>query len=130
MAAGTGTYTQGDRPGLNLESRLALTTSEVRAAADKAFENIKKAEAELQAAMVAKPPVSAVERKRLLASLHSAIANAAPNVEYAAKRMVEHTETVVETARSDIGAMVAAAQDRQVEIVGPTLSITAGTPDD
>jgi hypothetical protein len=103
---GTGTQEPGSRPGLIPAPRLSLTHDEVRAAAGRAFEDIKKAEAALQEAMAAKPPVSAAERKRLLSDLHSAISNAAPNVEFAAKSLDAHAEAVVEKSRADIETMV------------------------
>jgi hypothetical protein len=116
---------QGDRPGLIPAPRLAMTHDEVRAAADKAFERIKEAEAELQAAMAAKPPVPAAERKRLLAVLHFAIENAAPNVAHAAKTLDEHAEAVVEKSRADIETMVFGAAERAG--VGPDAAIRAIT---
>lgn len=109
---GTGSCEPGSRPGLNPSPRFSLTHDEVRAAADKAFANIREAEAALQEAMGARPPVAAAERKRLLANLHSAVANAVPNVAYAARKLDEHAETVVETARADIEAMVSRTAER------------------
>lgn len=110
---GTGSQEPGARPGLNPgTSRLSLSHNEVRMAADRAFEHIKEAEAALQEAMAARPPVSAAERKRLLASLHTAIGNAVPNVEYAAKCLDEHAEAVVEQSRSDIETMVSRMAER------------------
>lgn len=124
----TGTYEPGDRPGLIPAPRLSLTHDEVRAAADKAFEHIKEADAELQAAMAAKPPVSAAERKRLLANLHSAIANATSNVEYAAKRLDEHAEAVVEQSRADIETMVIRMAERAgIEPDATVRAITDGS---
>jgi hypothetical protein len=102
----TGTQEPGDRPGLIPSPRLSLSHEEVRAAADQAFAGIKKAEAELQEAMAAKPPVLAAERKRLLSNLHSAIANATPNVAFAAKQLDRHAEAVVEQSRADVESMV------------------------
>jgi hypothetical protein len=107
-----GSYAAGGRPGLIPAPRLSITHDEVRAAADRAFENIKKAEAELQEAMAAKPPVSAAERKRLLSSLHFAIVNATPNVAYAAKQLDAHAEAVVEKSRADIETMVTRMAER------------------
>lgn len=109
---GTGTQEAGGRPGLIPAPRLSLTHDEVRAAADKAFERIKEAEAELQEAMTAKPPVPAAERKRLLANLHYAIENATPNVAYAARKLDEHAEAVVEQSRADIETMVTRMAER------------------
>ena len=110
---GSGSYEAGNRPELYLESRLAQTTNEVRAAADEAFSEIKRAETAYWAAIDSKPPLPAAERKRLRASLQAAIRNAAPNVEYAAEKLDEHAEAVVEQSRADIEAMVVSAQGRQ-----------------
>ncbi len=124
----TGTYEPGDRPGLIPAPRLSLTHDEVRAAADKAFEHIKKAEAALQEAMAAKPPVPAAERKRLLANLHTAIDLAAPNVEYAAKQLDEHAEAVVEQSRADIETMVIRMAERAgIEPDATIRAITGGS---
>lgn len=127
---GTGTREAGDRPGLLPASRLSLTHDEVRGAADQAFENIARAEAELQEAMAAKPPVPAAERKRLLANLHSAIANAAPNVAYAAKKLDEHAEAVVEQSRADIETMVTRMAQQAGLEPAAVRSITVGSSDD
>lgn len=107
-------YDRGHRPGLNLESRLALTNAAVHQAADKAFENIKAAEAALAEGMANK--VGAAERKRLMANLHHAIGNATPNVDFAAKMLAEHAENVIEQSRADIETMVALAQNQQQAI--------------
>lgn len=102
-------YDHGDRPGLLPESRLALTSTEVRAAADQAFQDIQAAEAAYEQALSEKAP--AAVRSQLLRNLRSAIANAAPNVAYAAAQLAEHAENVVEKSRADIEAMVAASRD-------------------
>jgi hypothetical protein len=120
-------YDHGDRPGLVMESRLALTTGEVRAAADAAFAKSQEALAAYEAALTAKAP--AAERNRLLRALHAAIANASPNVEYAARQLTEHAEAVVEKSRADIEAMIrAGGQDGQQAAggTGPVISITDG----
>jgi hypothetical protein len=103
---GTGTQEPGGRPGLVPAPRFSVTHDEVRAAADKAFEEIKAANAALQEAMTAKPPVPAVERKRLLSNLNAAIANATANVDYTARQLDAHAETVVAQARTDIETMI------------------------
>jgi hypothetical protein len=112
-------YDHGARPGLNLESRLALTAGEVHAAAYAAFEKIQAAQAAYTAALADKAP--AAVRKRALAALNSAIAAAVPNVDYAAQRLTEHAEGVVELARADIEAMAAAGLGRPLplEAAGP-----------
>jgi hypothetical protein len=114
-------YDHGDRPGLNMESRLALTTSEARGAAHEAFRAIKAAESAYWDAVDAKAP--AAERKQLRANLQAAIRNAEPNVEFAARKLTEHAAEVVEKSRADIEAMVATAQGRQVpaEIESPVV---------
>jgi hypothetical protein len=121
-------YDHGDVPGLVMAPRLAVTTSEVRAAAHEAYAAIQRAEAEYWAAADARPPVPAAERKRLRANLQAAIRNAAPNVEYAAKQLTEHAEAVVEMSRADIEAMVASAQGKQGQaaLAAPVTSITEG----
>jgi hypothetical protein len=120
-------WVNGDRPGLNPESRLALTTAEVRNAAREAYADIEEAEAAYEKGLEDK--VGAAERRQLLRNLRAAIENAESNVEYAAKKLTEHAETVVETSRADIEAMVAAAQNRQLTIDGPVGSITDGRHD-
>jgi hypothetical protein len=104
-------YDHGTRPGLNPESRLALTTGEVQAAAHAAFGDIEAAEAAYEKALADKAP--AAVRNRALADLRTAIRNAVPNVDFAARQLTEHAENVVEKSRADIEAMVAAAQGRQ-----------------
>ncbi len=101
----------GERPGLEWEPRLAVTTAEVRAAADEAFANIKEASAAYEAAVENK--VTAKERKEAWKNLQAAIGNAAPNVEYAGRKLVEHTEAVVERARADIEGMAQGGQLRR-----------------
>jgi hypothetical protein len=108
----TGTHEPGPRPGLIPAPRLAVTHDEVRAAADSAFAKIAEANAALQEALNARPPVPAAERKRLMADLNAAIANAAPNVAYAARTLDEHAEAVVERSRADIETMVTRMAER------------------
>jgi hypothetical protein len=107
-------YDHGDVPGLVMESRLALTTSEVRAAAHAAFDDIAAAEAVYAAALADKAP--AAVRNKALSDLRTAIRNAVPNVDYAARQLTEHAENVAEKLRADVDAMAAAAQDRQLSI--------------
>jgi hypothetical protein len=117
-------YDHGDRPGLNLESRLALTTAEVRKAAREAFEDIKAAQKAYQQALADKAP--AAVRNAALRDVEIAIANAEPNVDYASKQLTEHAEKVVEKSRADIEAMVAAAQQRgQVRELSEVTKMTA-----
>lgn len=127
----TGTQEPGDRPGLLPAPRLSLTHDELRVAADKAFEHIKEANEALQEAMAAKPPVSAAERKHLLAVLNSAVANATANVEFAAKSLDKHAEAVVEKSRSDIETMVRQMAERAGMEPGAVIrAITDGTEGD
>jgi hypothetical protein len=114
-------YDHGDRPGLLPESRLALTSAEVRAAAEKAFRDIQAAEAAYEQALAEKAP--AAVRNQLLRTLRSAIANAAPNVVYASRQLAEHAEDVVEKSRADIEAMISAAQAGKTAIDGGFLAI-------
>lgn len=99
-------------PGLYPDPRLRHTAAEVARAADEAFAKIKTAEAAYEAALSAKPPVPAAERKARLSALRFAISNAAPNVNFAADRLTEHAEAVVERSRADVEAMVRLAQQR------------------
>jgi hypothetical protein len=78
--------------------------------------------------MNAKPPVPAAERKRLLANLHSAVANATSNVAYAAKKLDEHAEAVVEQSRADIETMVIRMAERAgIEPDATVRAITDGS---
>lgn len=96
------TSEQGPVPGLPFDSRLDLTAREAGDAAREVFVKVQEA---LDAY---------VERKTVgnLRNLQSAVANAASNVQYAARRVTEHTEEVVAKARADIEAMVQAAAER------------------
>lgn len=124
---GTGAHEPGDRPGLTLKSRLALTTSEARAAADKAFEAVKVAEERLEEVLAGKS--TAAERKRALADLRAAIVNAAPNVEYAAKTLTKHAAEVVEQSRADIETMVIRMAERTgIDADDSLRAITDGDP--
>lgn len=118
-------------PGLYPDSRLKLTTVEVTRSADEAYEAIKSALAAYEQGLANKVP--AAERKRLLSNLHSVTANAAPNVTYAADRLTEHAEDVVEKSRADIEAMVRAARDRGETIVldgeNDALELAPGVPE-
>jgi hypothetical protein len=126
---GTGTQEPGGRPGLLPAPRLSLTHDEVRAAAHDAFAKIQTAEAAYEAALNAKPPVSAAERKARLSDLRTAIANAAPNVEFAAKSLDAHAEAVVEKSRADIETMVIRMAEREgIEPDETVRAITSGDP--
>lgn len=110
-------YDHGARPGLTMESRLALTAAEAQSAAHDAFRHIEEAEAAYEAALAAKEPAG--KRRQLLADLRAAIRNAAPNVDYAARQLAEHAENVVETSRADIEAMAGLAAQRQQALADP-----------
>jgi hypothetical protein len=112
--AGTGSYPQGDRPGLYPQPRLAATTAEVRQAADEAFAHVREAFEAYQEIMSRKS--TAAEKRHAMSGLASAIANAPANVEYAAMRLNEHAEAVVEKSRADIEAMVSEAQRYQTAL--------------
>jgi hypothetical protein len=85
-------------PDMPFEPRLQESMDEVRGAADKALEKIREAFEVAQ------------ERpnKGNMRALGIAIANAPSNMTFAAKSMTEHTENVVQKARADLEAMVAA----------------------
>lgn len=120
-------YDHGGRPGLTMDSRLARTSAEVHAAAEKAFREIREAKEAYEQAVDNKEP--AAFRKLAWARLSAAIRNATPNVDYASTQLARHAEEVVEKSRADVEAIVAAAQARQ-GITGEILGITAGGDDD
>lgn len=103
---GSGAHVPGHRPGLIPGSRLALTAEEVRAAADKAYEEIKAAFDAYAATLADSGKGSAATRRAALTVLQHAIGNAAANVAYATTMLDEHAETVVEKSRADIEAML------------------------
>lgn len=87
------------------DPRLAHSMKETREAADRAFEQIKKAMAELEAL---DSKAGAPARREAIRNLHSAIENAPANVAFAGKSLVEMTENVVQKARADVEAFVIA----------------------
>jgi hypothetical protein len=87
-----------DLPGLPYEPRLAESLEEVRSAGDKAF-------AEIQEAFEA---VEEKPTKANICALKYKIANATPNMEFAAESLSEHAENVVQKARADVESMVVA----------------------
>jgi hypothetical protein len=121
--AGPGSHEPGTRPGLNPASRLSVTHDEVRAAAAAAYAGIKARLGEYEEALRLAGAGSAASRRGALRNLQAAISNAAPNVDYAARRLDEHAEEVVERSRADIEAMVSAAQGqpRAVEAAVPAV---------
>lgn len=109
---GSGTHEPGSRPGLNLSPRLALSHEEVRAAAAQAYGTIQKAFMKYQETLAESGKGSAAKQREALRVLQSTIANAAPNVAYAAKKLDEHAEEVVEKSRADLEAMVTRMAER------------------
>lgn len=87
------------------ESRLNLSVAETRSSADKALSEIVEAEKRLQEALDQKP-TKIKEVRAAAQSLHFAIQNAPKNIEFAAKQLIEHTETTINKAKADIEAMV------------------------
>jgi hypothetical protein len=97
-------------PGLDYDPRLAHSMREVKDAAAKTFGKIREAMQAYEKALADKAP--AKERNEKLRALHFAIENSGANMTFAAKTLVEHTENVVQRARADIEAMVAAEATR------------------
>lgn len=107
-------------PGLAYAPRMAESLAETRAAADRAWSEIR---ASLDAY---------VEHKTAgnLRGLQAAVNNATANVAFAGKRLAEHSENVVQRARADIEAMVttrAAQLGIDAGAVSQALQITDGT---
>lgn len=93
----------GGVPEFPYDPRLAHTTAETKDAANLAFGEIRAALAVVEA-LDAK--CSAKDRREAMRELHFAIVNASPNVEYAGKVLIEHTEDVIQKARADVEAFV------------------------
>lgn len=107
-------YIEGETmPALPYAPRLAHSMQETKDAAHMAFDEIVVARDAYEAAVAAKAP--AAERKQLLHDLHFKIENAVPNIDYAGKVLINHTENVVTKARADIEAFVL-AKARQIGI--------------
>lgn len=83
-------------PGMPYAPRLRESVDEVRGAADKALAEIRTA-----FAAVKEKPIKANIR-----ALEAKLANATPNIVFAADSLTEHTENVVQKARADIEAFV------------------------
>lgn len=109
---GGGDHGTGHRPGLKPAPRLQVTSDEVRAAADRAYEGISEAFRAYEATLTDSGKGSAATRRAALSTLRSTIANATPNVEYAGRALDRHAEEVVERSRSDIEAMMARTAER------------------
>lgn len=108
----TGSSAPGMRPGLNPASRLALTHEAVRAAAAEAYRRIQDKLKAYEATLEDSGKGSAAARREALNNLRATVANAAPNVAYAAKVLDEHAEAVVEQSRADIEAMAQRTTER------------------
>lgn len=91
-------------PSVPYQPRMAETMAETHQAAEKAFQGIKADLAAVQEALDSKAGVKAL-RERLW-TLTCTVNNAAPNVDFAGKQLVEQAEGVVGKARADIEAMV------------------------
>lgn len=105
-------------PGMPYAPRLQESMKEVRGAADEAL-------AEVQAAF------AAYAEKKSAANLNTlkyAIANASPNMEFAAKSLTEHAENVVQKARVDIEAIVT-SKAKQLGVAPDDLGIQAQLPE-
>jgi hypothetical protein len=89
---------EGRMPEMPYEPRLAESMAEVRGASDKALETIREAF----------DAYAAHKTKGKLDALKYTIANASPNMAFAAESLSEHAENVVQRARADIEAMVVA----------------------
>lgn len=86
-------------PGAPFDSRLEQTHNEVTAKTEETFGRIE------EAFKVYKAKPNAANRR----ALEVAIQNASANIDFAAKKMTEHAEAVVQKARADIEAMMANA---------------------
>lgn len=84
--------------------RLAITMAEAKDAAREAFADVLEALEAYEKLVAEKAP--AKERKEAYRTLESRIRNAAPNVDYAGKKLAEHAENVVNRARADVEAFV------------------------
>ena len=102
-----------DIPGLPFDSRLEISHTETRNAAHRMMEEVK-------AAMAAYKEKKSAENLR---RLETAIRNTEANVEFAAKSLTEHSETVVAKARADIEAFVTAAAGRHPELEGTQIDL-------
>jgi hypothetical protein len=97
-------------PELPYDPRLAHSMAEVKGAAVATFGKIREARDAYEKALEEKAPAKV--RNEALRALHYAIENSGASLTFAAKTLVEHTENVVQRARADIEAMVAAEATR------------------
>lgn len=118
------TETTPDVPGLELDSRLALSAQETRNAAHESLATIQAAFEEVKRVGV-NGKVS--ERKAAQRSLEIAMENAPKNIEFAADSLTRHTENVVTKARADIEAMVVSkAETLGIEPAALRADVVAG----
>ncbi len=103
-------YVHGEAtPGIPFAPRLAVSHQETKDAAHRIY-------ADALAALEAHKEAKGVRAQReTLNRLESTLRNAAVNVEFAAKSLTEHSETVTERARADVEAMID-ARARQLGI--------------
>ena len=90
----------GYTPGFPHAPALAETMKETHESAQRAFDNIRRAFADYEAATTAK------EKRERRHDLKCIIENAVPNVDFSTKQLVKQTEDVVQKARADIEAFV------------------------
>jgi hypothetical protein len=103
------TETDWNIPGLEFDSRLAVSAQEARNAAHEAFGKIREAMAAVDAL---DPKAGIKDRRKALDNLRHAIQGAPASVEFAATSLTEHVEDVVAKARADVEAMVVAHAER------------------
>lgn len=105
----------------DLDSRLARSHEEVRAAASRATEQVRAAQAAVDEAF--ERGAGKREMRELLRTLRIVTGNLPSNMEFAAKSMTEHVENVVTKARSDIEGMVVRAAAEGIAIEGASLPV-------
>lgn len=89
------------------DPRLALNMSEAREAAAEAFQGIQESFETLEALIAnGAPKRGPAGINEAVRTLKYKIANAVPNVDYAGKKLIEHTEEVINGAKADIEAFV------------------------
>lgn len=110
------TKEDGPMPEFPHAPRLAETMAETHKAAEAAFEDIREAFADLEAASTAK------EKREAMNTLRARIKNATPNVDFAGRVLIEHAEDVVTKAKADVEAFVT-MKARQLGIDPDPLSV-------
>lgn len=119
----TGKFGAGDRPGLHYQPRLQVNHEELQRAANETYEHVRKAFKEYEEALAMTGKGTAAAQKRALFHLKSALDNTAPNVVFAAQRLEEHAEQVVEMSRADIEAIAVRAAEASGIPVSQLLAI-------